>query len=66
MENQQKGDKDIIKEIRDSNKVVVDNLKKLNKDGYVSFDTIQEQDFPPPLKSFYYAVASAEGMIKIG
>jgi len=66
LENNQKLDKDIIKDIRDSNKNIVDNLKKLLKEGFVSFETIQEQDYPPPLKAFYYSVASAEGMTKIG
>jgi len=62
LENEQKKDKDIIKELRECNKQINDNLKSLIKEGQVSFETIQEQDYPPPLKAFLYAVASAEGM----
>jgi len=58
-----KNDKDVIKDIRECNKVVIDNLKKLAKEGHISYETIQEQEsYSPPLKAFLYAVASAEGM----
>jgi len=63
LENEQKNDKDVIKDIRECNKVVIDNLKKLAKEGHISYETIQEQEsYSPPLKAFLYAVASAEGM----
>ena len=61
-ESESSQDKHVIKAIRETNKKIVDELKSIAKTEIITFDDIQEQSWNNPLKSFMYAVASAEGL----